>query len=188
MKSRWVVISSFIILFTVNNVFAGGALKFGLDSEGRHKVSGYGLSGTEDVEAGASLSAEFYAPVANVIDLGGGFTLQSPRSQKDYDGDFSFIPFYFAMRTRFLNRPTTPYLIGQLGYNLFLGDSDYKGTGVYEADLDGGLYWGLGGGVIIQKHFLVELLYTENNGSATTVGYDFDVKYSKVTLNFGFNF
>lgn len=188
MKRRWVVISLFILLFTVNDVFAGGTFKFGLDSEGRHKVSGYGASGTEDVEAGVSLSAEFFGPVANVLDLGGGITLQSPRSQTDYEGDFGFIPFYFAMRARFLDRDTTPYFIGQLGYNFFYGDSDYKGTGIYEADLDGGLYWGLGGGVIIQKHFLIELLYTENNGTASTVGYDFDVKYSKFTLSFGFNY
>jgi hypothetical protein len=188
MNRRWLAVSLFILLFTVSNVFAGGAFKFGLDSEGRHKVSGYGLSGTEDVEASVSLAAEFFGPIGNALDLGGGFSLQSPRSQKDYEGDFSFFPVYFAMRVRLLDRDTTPYFIGQLGYNFFFGDTDYKGTGMYAADLDGGLYYGLGGGVIIQKNFLVELLYTENNGSASTVGYDFDVQYSKLTLNFGFNF
>lgn len=188
MKRILVVISSFIVLFTVNNVFASGAVKFGLDFEGDHKVSGYGTSGTEDVETGVSLSAEFFGPVANTIDMGGGFSIQAPRSQKDFEGDFSFIPFYFAIRTRLVDNDTTPYFIGQLGYNFFFGDSDYKGTGFYEAELDGGLYWGLGGGVIINRHFLIELLYTENNGTAETLGYEFDIKYSKVTLNFGFNF
>jgi hypothetical protein len=188
MKRRWIFISLFITLFIVNNACAGGVIKFGIDSEGDHKVTGFGASGTEDVEASSSLTAEFYSPVANTLDLGGGVTFQSPRSQKDYAGDFYFIPVYFAMRTRFLNKNTTPYFIGQLGYNFFFGDSDYRGTGIYEADLDGGLYWGLGGGVIVNNNFLIELLYTENNGTATTMGYEFDVKYSKVTLNFGFNF
>ncbi len=188
MKRMLVVISSFIVLFSVNNVFAGGAVKLGLDFEGDHKVSGYGVSGTEDVEPGVSLSAEFFAPIAHTIDLGGGMALQIPRSQQDYEGDFSFMPFYFAIRTRLMDNNTTPYFIGQLGYNFFFGDSDYRGTGVYEADLDGGLYWGLGGGVIINRHFLIELLYTENNGTAETAGYSFDIKYSKVTLSFGFNF
>ena len=59
---------------------------------------------------------------------------------------------------------------------------------MYEADLEGGLYWGLGGGFIINKHFLIELLYSVNNGKAKTLGYEFDIEYSKVTLNLGYNF
>jgi hypothetical protein len=188
MKRILVVISSFIVLFTVNNVFASGAVKFGLDSEGDHKSSDYWGSETLDVEKGVSLSAEFFGPIGNTIDMGGGFSIQAPRALKDFAGDFSFIPFYFAIRTRFVDNDTTPYFIGQLGYNFFFGDSDYKDAGYADAELDGGLYWGLGGGIIINKHFLIELLYTENNGTADVVGDKYDIKYTKMTLNFGFNF
>lgn len=185
------VISALFVIFTVNNTFAdgiGGAFKFGFDMEGDHEVSGYGLSWKEDVDQSFSLSAELFAKIGYNLDIGGGIIYQIPRSQKYFEGDFYFIPIYGAMRVRFETGNVAPYLIGQAGYNFFDGDSDYKGYGIYEADLEGGLYWGLGGGVIINKHFLIELLYSVNNGTVEELGYEFDIEYSKVTLNFGYNF
>jgi hypothetical protein len=185
------IISILAIFFTVHNIFAegiGGTAKIGIDFEGDHEVSGYGLSGTEDVETGVSFSAELFAKIGYNLDLGGGITVQVPRSQKDFEGDFYFIPIYGAIRARFEAGNVTPYFIGQAGYNFFDGDSDYKGYGPYEVDLEGGLYWGLGGGVIINKHFLIELLYSVNNGTVKDYGYEFDIEYSKVTLNIGYNF
>lgn len=188
---KLVILSAFFVFFTVNTTLAegiGGTLKLGIDFEGDHEVSGYGLSGTGDVDTGVSLSGELFAKVSNNLDIGGGITVQIPRSQKDFEGDFYFIPLYGAIRARFETGNVAPYIIGQVGYNYFDGDSDYKGYGIYEADLEGGLYWGLGGGVIINKHFLTELLYSVNNGTAEDFGYEFDIEYSKVTLNFGYNF
>ena len=185
------ILSVLVVLFTVNNTFAegiGGTVKLGIDFSGDHEVSGYGLSGTEDVDTSVSLSTELFAKISNNLDIGGGISVQIPRSQKDFEGDFYFIPLYGAIRARFETENVAPYFIGQIGYNFFGGDSDYKGYGMLEADLEGGLYWGLGGGVIINKHFLIELLYSVNNGTAEVLGYDFDIEYSKVTLNFGYNF
>jgi len=176
-----------VVFFTVHNTFAegiGGTLKLGVDFDGDHEVSGYGLSGTEQVDTGVSFSGELFTKIGYNLDLGGGITVQIPRSQENFEGDFYFIPIYGAIRTRFETGNVAPYFIGQLGYNFFDGDSDYKGY----ADLEGGLYWGLGGGVIINQHFLIELLYSVNNGTAEVFGYEFDIEYSKVTLNFGYNF
>ena len=64
----------------------------------------------------------------------------------------------------------------------------YNGYGMYEADLEGGLYRGLHGGIIINKHFLIKILYSVNNGTGKILGYEFDIEYSKVTLNLGYNF
>jgi len=185
------VMGILVVFFTVSHSFAqgiGGAVKLGVDFDGDHDVSGYGFSGTEEVDTGVSFSAELFTKIGYNLDLGGGITVQIPRSQKDFEGDFYFIPVYGAIRARFESGNVAPYFIGQLGYNFFDGDSDYKGSGVYEADLEGGLYWGLGGGVIINKHFLIELLYSVNNGTAEELGYEFDIEYSKITLNFGYNF
>ena len=186
------IISVLVVLFTAHITFAeggfGGTFKLGIDFPGDHEVSGYGLSGTEDVDTGVSLSGELFANVAKNFDIGGGITVQIPRSQKDFEGDFYFIPLYGALRVRFDTENVTPYFIGQIGYNFFDGDSNYKGYGMYEADLDGGLYWGLGGGIIFNKHFMIELLYSVNNGTGTILGYEFDIEYSKVTLNIGYNF
>lgn len=180
-----------VVFFSANLTTAagiGGAVKLGVDFSGDHEVSGLGLSGTEDVDTGFSVSGELFAKIGNMLDIGGGTTFQIPRSQKDYPGDFYFIPFYGAVRVRFENETITPYFIGQVGYNLFGGDSDYTGTGIYEGDLEGGLYWGLGGGVLIKKHFLIEALYSVNYGTVEVLGNEFDVEYSKVTINAGYNF
>lgn len=186
-----IIISFLVVFFTVNNTFAdgiGGTVKFGLDFSGDHEISGYGLSGSEDVETGFSLTGELFGKVGDIFDFGGGVTLQIPRSQEDFEGDFYFIPLYGMIRARIETETVTPYFIGQLGYNFFEGDSDYKGYGIYEADLEGGLYYGLGAGIIFQKHFLIEALYSVNNGTGEIFGYEFDIEYSKITLNIGYNF
>ena len=106
------IIISFLIVFSpTKNTFAdgfGGTVKLGVDFEGDHEVSGYGLSGTEDVETGISLSAEFFAKIGTNLDIGGGITTQFPRSQKKYEGDFYFIPVYGAMRVRFETKYVAP--------------------------------------------------------------------------------
>jgi hypothetical protein len=185
------ILSVLVVFFAVNHTFAegiGGTVKLGIDLAGDHEVSGYGLSGSDDVETGFSLTGELFGKVSNIFDIGGGVTIQIPRSQEDFAGDFYFIPLYGMIRARIETETVTPYFIGQLGYNFFDGDSDYKGYGILEADLEGGLYYGLGAGIIIGKHFLIEALYSVNNGTGTILGYEFDIEYSKVTLNFGYNF
>lgn len=187
-KLMLLVLPALLVFFTSNNTFAGGAIKLGVDLPGDHEVSGLGLSGTEDVETGFSLSAELFGTVADIVDIGGGITWQLPREQEDFDGDFYFVPFYGMIRVRHTFDQVAPYLIGQLGYNLFYGDSDYEGSGIFEADLEGGLYYGIGGGIIFREHFLIELLYSVNNGEAEIMGIDFDIEYSKISLLVGYNF
>lgn len=178
------IFSSFLVLFAANSAFAGGALKIGIDFEGQHKANFPTGDETDDVETGLSLSGEFFAVITKNFDLGGGITYQIPRALKDYIGDFNFIPIYGLFRIKSASEQVAPYFIGQIGYNFFNGDSDYVGP----YDLDGGLYYGLGGGIIIKKHFLVELLYNVNNGTYDLGAIDFDIEYSKITLNIGFNF
>ena len=181
------ILSVLVVFFTVNNTFAegiGGTLKLGIDLAGDHEVSALGSSGSTDVETGFSITGELFGKVSDIFDIGGGITLQIPRSQEDFQGDFYFIPVYAMIRARIETEQATPYFIGQVGYNFFDGDSDYKGP----IDLEGGLYWGLGGGVIINKHFLIEVLYSVNNGTGKLYGIEGDIEYSKVTINLGYNF
>lgn len=183
------VLAVVAIFISTNSSFAGGTIKLGFDLPGDHKVSVLGESGTEDVETGFSITGEFFGAINNYFDLGGGLTWQFPRSQDEYEGDFYFIPIYGMMRVRSDSKTAAPYFIGQIGYNLlFEGDSNYKGSGVYEADLEGGLYYGLGGGVIINEHFLIEMLYSVNNGTGDFSGIEFDVEYSKFSILVGYNF
>ncbi len=190
-KCFGIFLTIFFVLFMINDSLAqgiGGTFKVGIDLAGDHEISGLGMSGSEDVDTGISLAGELFAKIGNNFDIGGGVLYQIPRSQEEFEGDFYFIPIYGAMRVKSSNEKIAPYLIGQLGYNFFDGDSDYKGYGMFEADLEGGLYWGIGGGLIIMKHFLIEALYSVNNGTAEVLGYDFDIEYSKVSINLGINF
>ena len=185
--------------------------KVGVDFEGKHETSGSNyflagsgntsIDGTQDVSSGMSFSTEYVSYVSNNLGLGGGLTLQTNRALPGDGGNFSFLPIYGLIKLR-----TTPgrnglyeYLIGQLGYNFFSGDQDYTGKG---GTLDGGLYFGLGAGVSINRMIQIELLYTEDRGGASDSGYIYDtvsnqydyfsesgnIKYSKLGISVGFLF
>ena len=181
------VLSALLVLFTMNSTFAGGVggtIKLGVDLAGDHDVSAPGDSESYDVDTGVSLSGELFGKIGNNFDIGVGITYQFPRSIEDFEGDFNFIPIYFMIRARIETENIAPYFIGQLGYNFYEGEDEYKGT----LDLEGGLYYGLGVGVIIKKPFIIEAIFSVNNGTAEGSNIEYDVEYSKVTLNFGYNF
>jgi len=185
--------------------------KLGVDFNGKHETSnsnlfiqGSGnssLDGTSDTSSGMSFGGEYVTYVTKRVGLGGGITFQSARGLSDVSGNFSFTPLYglIKLRTDTGRNNSYEYLIGQLGYNFFSGDQDYRGMG---GVLDGGLYFGVGAGVAINR-VQIELLYTEDRGTARDSGYLFDtatnqndiyfnesgnIKYSKLGINVGFLF
>ncbi|MFH1282198.1 MAG: hypothetical protein ABII27_00860 [bacterium] len=183
-------------------------LKIGIDISGKHKSDGtityndypFSVSLNEDVKDGVSFTGEYISYMNDHFGLGGGITYQIPRKESDYDGKFNFIPIYglFKLRTvpQTIDQPSF-YFTGQLGYNVFAGDSDYKLGG----SLDGGLYYGLGGGLQFKNGLLFELLYSVNNGSYeySESGYDWyygwytykeeiDIEYKMIRLSIGYAF
>lgn len=141
------------------------------------------MEGSKDVGNALSLSGELFHSIKNAFDLGVGVTWQFSRSRKNSESDFYFIPVYGMFRWRSPSEKVAPYAIGQLGYNFFFGDSKHEGSGWF----DGGLYYGIGGGIILNNHFEIEALYSVNKGS-----YDFlrfvDIEYSKISIIFGYIF
>lgn len=182
---KLLILSGFILLTAQIN--AQMILKAGLDINGEHKVSVEGQSGTLDVKSGFNLGLEGYKEMNENVDIGLGIGLQIPREQKvpsDIEGEsgkFSFLPIYTALRIHPAPSNFNGFGVIQLGYNMFNGDSDYKG----DASLSGGICYGFGGGVIMNNSVIVEILYSVNNGSASFYGTDFDVRYSKVNINLG---
>ncbi len=158
--------------------------KLGLEINGNHETEFAGVGVDEDVNTGISLAIELVKNINETLGMGGGLALQLPRELEDYDGDFNFIPIYGLMKIRLNQETTVPYLIGQFGYNIFQADSNYKGDG----DLKGGLYYGLGGGVIFSKSVQLELLYSANKGSIDFDAIEFDITYTKIGLSLGYNF
>jgi hypothetical protein len=180
-----VMLAVLLVIFVASYAFAGGVVKLGYDTSGDHEVSAFGITGSEDVEDSFSASFEFVGAINDNFGVGGGFTLQIPRSQEQYPGDFYFYPFYGLIKIRSASKEFAPYFIGQIGYNLIYdGDINYKGTGT----LDGDWYYGAGGGVIFKNRFQIEVLYSVNCGTYTFSGYEFDIEYSKVTLSIGICF
>jgi hypothetical protein len=184
--------------------------KLGIDFNGRHTTSHSNLfiegEGNESVDgsyntgSGLSFGGEYVQYISPHLGLGGGLTFQSARSLADVPGMFSFLPLYGTVKLR-----TNPgkgysysYLTGQVGYNLFDGDRLYRGGG---GELTGGLYWGLGAGVVVRR-LQFELLYTVSNGHAKDAGYLYDdqtdsydyfqqtgdITYSKLGFNVGIKF
>ena len=175
------ILSAFLVFVASNNTFAvdfGGSFKLWVDLPGDYEISNYEFNRTVDVDTGFSLSGEFFAKIGNNFDLGGGITWQAPHSRNDTEGDFYFFPVYGLIRVRFETGIVAPYLIGQLGFNFFR----------YGWEVNDGLYYGGGAGIIIKKHFLIEALYSVDKGTTIESGIDSDIEYSKVTLNFGYNF
>lgn len=185
------------------------SIKIEVDTLGRHKVLRKGLEGlggSKNVETGISLSIEYGSEYGSINDtsikLGIGTTYQIPRSLKNFEGDFNFIPIYSLIKICSVTNEPTTYLIGQLGYNvLYEGESDYKG----ELSLRGGIYYGIGVGLILNHNFQIEALYSINKGEGDYSGgtvehYDsdygwiysyvspmsFDIGYSKISLSIGF--
>ncbi len=77
-------------------------------------------------------------------------------------GEFTSIPAYGLLG---VNIPTSDctvtYFRAHLGYNFWKGDSTFRIGGSEK----GGLYWGLGGGLLISDNVYFELLYSLHKGT-----------------------
>ncbi len=178
-----------LMLCTANQALASGAVKLGVDFNGDHDASANGQSVSTDVDTGISLTGELFTDIDDHFDLGGGIQYQMPRSLKGYSSDeFNFVPIYGMVRVKSTSPNVAPYAIAQIGYNFFLSNSSYKSSSYGDAELEGGLYYGIGGGLLIKKHFIVELLYSKDYGKAKFPPGSIDIEYSKFTLNIGYNF
>ncbi len=152
------ILAIFILVFSITN-FASAEEKFtikaGFDLSGNHEVSNGTNSVSKDVDNDISVSAE-YTVIDEVIGFGGGIILQNPRNIEGYTGDFYFTSIYGLIKVGSLLEEKSPYFIGQLGYNLFSGDDDYKGS----VTLKGGIYYGIGVGILLADNLQVEALYS----------------------------
>lgn len=155
-------------------------IKVGYDWNGDYEA------GKEKVSApnGISASAEFYHYIKNIVGIGVGVSGCNPRDAKFTKGEFYTVPAYLSVKLR--SKPTQPYkygyAVGHIGYNLFNPDDTLKKS----VDMEGGLYYGVGIGIVV-SHIVIELLYSFNNGK---VGKEdkIDFKYSKYTLSVGYAF
>ncbi|WP_413853346.1 hypothetical protein [Candidatus Ruminimicrobium bovinum] len=155
-------------------------IKVGYDWNGDYEA------GNDKIKApnGISAFAEFHHYIKNIVGVGLGIGGCNPRDAKFYKGDFYIFPAYLSVKLR--SKPTElykyGYVVGQVGYNLLNPNDTLKKS----VDMEGGLYYGVGFGIVV-SHMVFELLYSFNNGKA---GKDdkIDFKYSKYTFSVGYAF
>lgn len=160
-------------------------LNVGYDIGGKHDVSLVGISGSEDVENSVSVGGEIYIPQKN-YEWGLGVEYQIPREQKNIEGSFSFIPIYSVGRF-FLQKQNSEenrgfILFTRVGYNLFNGEKEYKGS----ASLDGGIYYAGGIGFVANNKLSFNVIYEVLNGTFDILNYKGDIDYSKFSICLGY--
>ena len=172
-------------------------LKGGLDMMGEVEIEVEGESDDSDIKNGFSVSIELGKVVRENVAIGVGATYQLERGIDEDTGDvdpkFNFVPIFGLVKFWTDAGDFFPYGTVHIGYNLFMGNEDFKKFGGEledEMDLGGGLYWGLGGGIMLANGVQFELLYSVNNGTGEIEDYDveIDVSYSKVTISAGISF
>ncbi len=167
----------------------GLTLYFNFQFTGKHDVSipSFG-SGSVDVNSAASLGLDYDAlNIKNFLRIGAGFTYQFPRSFKNVEGSFNFVPIYAYVKFGSKKQGRTNfYIMPAFGYNIFSGDENY--TGNYS--LKGDLYFGVGFGFIISNHFDIRGFYNRYNGFIELpepLG-DAKITYSGFAMYFGYRF
>jgi opacity protein-like surface antigen len=185
MKRIFILLMSLLFAASAGGACADVAVKGSFDFSGTAK---YGSSET-DTGSGFDLSVEYFGTVAKIVQLGGGVEYQFLRSSGE-GGEFGFLPIYGAVRVVIPVPAVKPYALGRIGYNLFRGDSAFKDDGSGgQADLKGGLAYGIGGGIIFLKYVLIEGQYSVNQGKLDYASIpDKDFTYSRFQLSAGVNF
>ncbi len=161
-------------------------LKLGYDFFGEYSHKGH----TTDTDSpkGLNFSAEYYHYIHEIFGIGAGANIQNPRDIGDIPGEFYFLPVYVSLKLRSV--PTEPYkygyVIGQLGYNFFMPNSEYNDI---MENTRGGLYYGIGLGIVF-NNVVFEILSSTNTGSCKTktTQYDIDIEYLKYTFSIGYVF
>jgi hypothetical protein len=192
-RSLVLLIGSILLMLIANTAFAATYLNIGMDTGGTLTSRAYGFNSSTDVNDGFTFGLESVYPLRRRnAECGFGFEYQAPRTRTNYAGDFKFVPLYWVVNSYLSRRKLGPYFTGRMGYNLFYGDSTFKGT----ASLNGGLYYGFGFGFRPVNQMKVELLYSENrgsiDGSVNVPGHGLsdyaDVTYSKISLVTSYRF
>ena len=134
----------------------------GLDVAGNHHLTGNTNSHNSDVDTGLSPCIEIMAQDTSILyGFGAEYQIQRKVEFRNNPGKIGFIPLYGVARYQIpINSGVKPELIGQVGYNFITADNEYKAG----ATLNGGIYWGLGGGLVIDR-FVGQLLFKTNYGT-----------------------
>lgn len=153
------------------------------------------INASEQVNPGLTLAGEAVWYLGRHVGAGLGIAWQLPRENNDRGGMFNYVPLYALLKVRSSSTGMLrPYLIGQLGTNLFYADAAFSGDGTTKRK---GMYYGAGCGVAAGS-FQCELLYAGHRANihrADSVRAELyslvrneDIDYRTVSLSVGYLF
>ena len=167
--------------------------KLGLLFSPTLKMEMTGYSYDYDCKTTFSLGADFFYYVEKDIAIGAGLEYVVP-SEEDESGVGAFkygttnlfvqAKYNIAVENDIFNNI---YPLVQLGYGINSFDANISET---EADVENGLYWGIGLGTTIKENFIVELFYSFNYGELKpkTEPVTVDTTYKALKLKVGYKF
>ncbi len=173
----------------------GLALKAGVDLNGDYDSD----VGSGDVDMGFSLAAEYLFPLG-IVNVGPGLAWLIPRGidEEGATGKIGFLPVYAAVNVPLhIQGRILPFFFGRIGYSFLTDDSAIidgleKEPTVTNPEAEGGIYWGIGGGVLLANRILFELCYASHTVTATAdcAGCEKseDAEYTYVNLSVGYLF
>jgi len=192
MKRR--ILVTFLLLMVGSMLISASNFGLGIEFPGTHEFSYETASTSYDTNMGFGVFSEFYTEMSKSpsVNFEGGFGVAYlfPRGIDDegFDGDptVSYLPFYL-MGQLVSSGQNSPSLFGKVkfGYDLMFGNDEYSG----DMDLNGGLFMGFGGGMILQNNMFIELSYQILNGSIDLNSFrdsdTMDIKQSNLSILLG---
>lgn len=183
MKKTFLVVLALLVVFSVS-AFAQFNVKVGMDFSGEFTFEAESVSISADIKNGFTIAGEYVVPYSDEIDFGIGLAYQFARSFDEVganeDETFSFVPIYGVAKYNIEQF----YVLGQLGYNMFNASEEFTG----DLKTEGGLYYGVGGGIKIAENIFAEILYSANNGKLTDDVDEIKVNNSQISAMVGFSF
>lgn len=183
----WIVMFFFLASPSFSQQITSGAMiRVCLDVGGKHAGDYKGESLDYHTDIAPSAGIEIYK-ASGTGEIGVGVEKQLARGGKDLKGSFSFTPVYlsfrlFTIQTTKAKRNTNIYATGKIGYGFMTGSEDYASG----FDVDGGLYFGLGGGMFFAENGFIEAVYSMNKGKANiTRSTSIGISYSKIGVYLG---
>ena len=166
-------------------------LKFGYTLDTNVKLYLAEETSSGSTNRGCILATDFYYYMASnfALGLGVNYILDSKADYRRSD-KYGFTNVYLAAKPKMdLDSDILDsfYFIGQIGYGFlrFSFDSD---ANMPSASTENGLYWGVGIGLEIMDHFVLELLHSFNYGYVKVGNDRKDMRYSELSINVGYKF
>ncbi len=167
---RYVIV---FVLFTLCTMMihaeSRGQFTFNIDFAGTHKISGSEFEGDAESELGLSPGLEFLFPLSDFFMLGFAGEYQFERGiDADWassSAKFGFMPVYITSKIGFLpDEALNPEINLNIGYAFMYANDQYEGLG----DVNGGLFYAIGGGLVLGDKLVANLLYRYQTGTLET--------------------